>query len=63
MTRASESLRRLENERKERWGELCKRASVEQDPDKFVAIIQELNEALEDKELLDKAKIFPAQTV
>lgn len=41
----------LENENKERWRELCKRASVEQDPDKFISIIRELNEVLEEKEL------------
>jgi len=40
----------LQNETKERWKELCERAAVEQDHDKFLAIIQELNEVLEAKE-------------
>jgi len=40
----------LRGETKERWKELCKRASVEQDPERFVATIQELLQALEDRE-------------
>ena len=40
----------MQNETKERWKELCERAAVEQDHDKFLAIIQELNEVLEAKE-------------
>lgn len=37
-------------ESKERWREPCKRAVVEQDPDLFLATIQELIQALEDHE-------------
>jgi hypothetical protein len=40
----------LRGETKERWKELCERAVVEQDPDRFVATIQELLQALEDRE-------------
>ena len=40
----------MREETKERWRELCERASVEQDPEKFAATIQELLEALEDRE-------------
>jgi hypothetical protein len=40
----------LQNQVKEHWKELCERAAVEQDHDKFLAIIQELNEVLEAKE-------------
>ena len=40
----------MRGETKERWKELCKRASVEQDPERFVATIQELLQALEDRE-------------
>ncbi len=35
---------------KERWKEICERAVVEQDPDRFVATIQELLQVLEDEE-------------
>ena len=35
---------------KERWREICERAVVEQDPDRFVATIQELLQVLEDDE-------------
>ncbi len=34
----------------ERWFHLCQPASVEQDPDKLVALIREINDILEDKE-------------
>ena len=40
----------LRGEIKERWRELCERAVVEQDPDRFLATIQELLEVLEDCE-------------
>jgi hypothetical protein len=40
----------LRGETKERWKELCERAAVEQDPERFVATIQELVQALEDRE-------------
>jgi hypothetical protein len=40
----------LRGETKERWRELCERVVVEQNPDRFVATIQELLQALEDRE-------------
>lgn len=40
----------LRGETKERWRELCERAVDEQDPDRFVATIQELLQVLEDRE-------------
>ena len=40
----------MRDETKERWRELCERAIVEQDPERFVATIQELLEALEDRD-------------
>lgn len=40
----------MRGEAKERWKELCERAVVEQDPDRFVATIQELLQVLEDRE-------------
>jgi len=40
----------LRGETKERWRELCEEAVVEQDPDKFLATIQELLQVLEEKD-------------
>jgi hypothetical protein len=40
----------LPGETKERWKELCMRAIVEQDPNKFAATIQELIQALDESE-------------
>jgi hypothetical protein len=40
----------LRGETKERWRELCERAVVEEDPDRFLAIIRELIQVLEDNE-------------
>jgi hypothetical protein len=39
----------LRGETKECWKELCERVVVEQDPDRFVATIQELLQVLEDR--------------
>jgi hypothetical protein len=41
----------LRGETKEHWRELCERAVVEHDPDKFVATVQELIEVLENDEV------------
>jgi hypothetical protein len=35
---------------KPRWEELCKQASVEQDPKKFMELITEINRLLEEKQ-------------
>jgi hypothetical protein len=40
----------LRGKTKERWREICERAVVEQDPDRFVTMIQELLRVLEDDE-------------
>jgi hypothetical protein len=40
----------LRGETKERWRELCERAVIEQDPNRFVATIEELLQELEEKE-------------
>ena len=39
----------MRGDTKERWRELCEGAVVEQDPERFVATIQELLQALEQK--------------
>lgn len=49
----------MRGETKERWRELCERAVIEQDPNKFVATIQELLQVLEDRERRRKALESP----
>jgi len=34
---------------KERWRELCERASIEQDPQKMLDLVKEINEVLAEK--------------
>jgi hypothetical protein len=34
----------------ERWLELCKQAAIEQDPQKLMALVKEINDLLEAKE-------------
>jgi len=40
----------VQGELKERWYELCSRAAVEQDPQKLLALVKEINEILSQKE-------------
>jgi 7,8-dihydro-6-hydroxymethylpterin-pyrophosphokinase len=40
----------MESETKERWLELCGRAAAEQDPEKLIAMIHEIERLLEEKE-------------
>jgi len=35
---------------KERWQELCELAEKEQDPDKLIALVKEINRLLEEKQ-------------
>jgi hypothetical protein len=35
---------------KERWQELCERAAVEQDSQKLVALVEEINKLLQEKQ-------------
>lgn len=37
-------------EKKERWMQLCAQAAVEQDPEKLLALVKEINDLLEEKE-------------
>jgi hypothetical protein len=37
-------------EKKERWMELCRQAAVEQDPEKLLVLVKEINDLLEEKE-------------
>jgi len=44
-------------ENREKWMELCEKASTEQDPEKLLALVQEINRLLEAKqERLNKVK-------
>ena len=44
----------MRSETEERWKQLCGQAIVEQNPDKFMRIIHELNDALEANQLLPR---------
>lgn len=41
----------MEREAKERWMQLCEQAVVEQDPEKLMILVKEINELLEAKDL------------
>ena len=40
----------MQDESKERWYELCARATVERDPEKLMALVEEINKLLSEKE-------------
>jgi len=40
----------MEGKNLERWQELCARAAVEQDSDKLLELVSEINKLLEEKE-------------
>jgi hypothetical protein len=40
----------MRGEKKERWMELCAQAADEQDPQKLLALVKEINDLLEEKE-------------
>jgi len=40
----------MQGETKECWERLCQRAAIEQDPERLMSLIEELNELLEAKE-------------
>jgi hypothetical protein len=40
----------LKGEKRERWEELCKQAADEQDPEKLIDLVQEINQLLDEKE-------------
>jgi hypothetical protein len=42
--------RPMEGETKERWFQLAQLAAVEQDPEKLIALVQEINRLLDEKE-------------
>lgn len=40
----------MKGEQKERWMQLCALAAVEQDSDKLMALVEQINRLLEEKE-------------
>ena len=46
----------MQNPKRERWQILCEQASVEQNPEKFLLLIRELDEALKAREEQLKAQ-------
>jgi hypothetical protein len=40
----------MQGENKERWRDLCEQAAVEQDPERLMILIKEINHLLEEKE-------------
>jgi hypothetical protein len=40
----------MQDEKKERWMELCAQAAVEQDPEKLHALVEEIDRLLQQKE-------------
>jgi hypothetical protein len=40
----------MQDEQRERWTQLSEQASLEQDPEKLLELIQEINRLLEEKE-------------
>ena len=40
----------MQGEKKERWMELCAQAAMEQDPEKLMELVREINSLLEEKE-------------
>jgi hypothetical protein len=48
----------MQGENAERWRKLCGQAAIEQDPDKLMELIREINRLLDEKEqrLLSKRK-------
>jgi hypothetical protein len=46
----------LKGEKREIWMHLCEQAAVEQDPDKLMDLIKQINQLLEEKERRLKAE-------
>jgi hypothetical protein len=40
----------MKNETREIWQQFCEQAAVEQDPDKLLALVKEINRMLQEKE-------------
>jgi hypothetical protein len=40
----------VQGAKRERWTQLCEQAANEQDPEKLIALVKEINDLLEEKE-------------
>ena len=40
----------MQGQTKERWRKLCEQAAIEQDPDKLMELVREINDLLQQKE-------------
>lgn len=49
----------MKYENEERWKELCRQATVEQDPEKLSQLVREINRLLEAKQNTNGHKIHP----
>ncbi len=47
---------------RERWHQLCEQAAVEQDPDRLMQLIQEINQLLEEKEARLKSRVSTTES-
>ena len=47
----------MKGEKREIWMHLCEQAAVEQDPDKLMDLIKQINQLLEEKELRLKGNL------
>jgi len=52
----------MRGENKERWLEICEKAAVEQDPEKLLILMQEINRLLEEKEMRLKGTKLPSKS-
>jgi hypothetical protein len=51
----------MKGEKKEQWMRLCEQAANEQNPDKLIQLVHEINRLLEEKENRLKRESTPAQ--
>ena len=52
----------MKGEKREIWMHLCEQAAVEQDPDKLMDLIKQINQLLEEKERRLKGESSVSQT-
>jgi hypothetical protein len=49
----------MQSEGNERWKELCAQAAGEKDPDKLIALVQEINRILDEQSQRSDATVKP----
>lgn len=53
----------MKGQKREIWMHLCEQAATEQDPDKLMDLIKQINQLLEEKELRLKGNVNPLNRV